>query len=790
MLKQENRADARPWPSWILLPILMGLALALRWRYIQEIGLSVDEFTTIWAARQIWLRGLPLFPSGNLYPHGFVFTYLEAPAVLGAFHETVARIPGLFVSLIGLPVAYQVGRRLFDERVGLVVAAALAVDPDCILWGGRARMYGLLQLLTLLVVYVYYRGLADDRPRDRYLAMALLVAAIFTHLEAALLLPALGLTTLLFWPPRRLWRRSVILPFVLAATGAGVFFLLYKYGQPGHMEAFEQENRFYVALPTNPLGGLRAFAPFFTAPHRLPFTLLTIAGLYLLFRPRFDRRSPLSYLYVLLLAALTPLLLLAGPTWQNTRYLFLFLPLLLLGGGEASGRLLDRLPEEWPVRRWLPAGLAVVVALYVGLTGTRQAYRPELGYSQAFRYVGEQAAAEDYLLTLSPAACHLYLQKCDYFAIQRGYREFVVERPGDGVTADLWTATPALTRTAELVDLLASDRPVWFVVDTWRFQTRYDADFLQVVLEHMDLTYNQAGVLVFRGEGYGPLPQPAVWRERRAEFDAALALTGFGLSSDNPQPGEDLEITLNWQALEKPGVAYTPFLHLIQADGTGVAGVDEPLLRGLYQPDFWPKEMTFADRHRLTLPSHLPPGRYRLDLGLYPTGRPDNLLTVGGSDRLPLACLTVGEGTALPPPTTPTHITFGDRLRLVGYDLPSNLQPPTSNLQLHWQAIAPPDRDYTVFVHLIAPDGTIVAQDDAPPGDPFCPTSLWLPGEVVLDGHPLAIPADLPPGSYRLLVGLYHQPDNERLPAVDADGVLLGDSVVLTTLSIGPEPPR
>ncbi len=785
MLKTDRTGSAaRPWPSWTALLILMGVALVLRWRYIREISLSVDEFNTIWAARQILSRGLPIFPSGNIYPHGFVFTYLAVPFALGTFQETVARVPGLLVSLVGLPVAYQVGRRLFDERVGLFVAAALAVDPDCIIWGGRARMYGLLQLLTLLIVYFYYRGLADDRPRDRYLAMALFVAAVFTHLEAALLLPALGLITLLFWPWRRLWRWSVILPFVLAGVGAGIFFLIYKYGQPGHMEAFEQENRFYITLPAQPLSGPRAFAPFFTDLHRLPFTLLALAGLYLLFQPRFDRRSPLTCLYAVLLTTLTPLLTLAGPTWQNTRYLFFLLPILFLSGGEALCRFLDRLPTGLSTWRWQPALLALVVALYVGLSSGQRAYQPELGYDLAFRHLREQWQAGDRVLTISPSACQLYLAECDYFAIQRGYKEFVVNRPGDGLTADLWTATPVLTRTAELVDLLATAPRVWFVIDTWRFQTRYDADFIQTVLDHMALVSSEGGVLIFRGQGYGPPPQPAIRRERRAEFDEALALTGFGLSAASPKPGEELEITLDWQALTRPGVAYTAFLHLLQADGTGAAGVDEPVLRGLYQPDFWPTEMTFADRHRLLLPSDLPPGRYRLDLGLYPTGRPDDLLPVGGGDRLPLACLTVGGATAPPPPTLPASITFGGQIRLLGYD-----QDPPATIQLHWQAIAPIDRDYTVFVHLVAPDDTIVAQDDAPPGDPLCPSSIWLPGEVVLDPHSLSLPADLPPGTYRLLVGLYLQPGNERLPAVDANGTLLGDAVLLTTLSIGLESP-
>jgi hypothetical protein len=111
------------------------------------------------------------------------------------------------------------------------------------------------------------------------------------------------------------------------------------------------------------------------------------------------------------------------------------------------------------------------------------------------------------------------------------------------------------------------------------------------------------------------------------------------------------------------------------------------------------------------------------------------------------------------------------------------------HVTLHWQSQAAMDRDYTVFVHLVGPDGTIVAQDDAPPGDPFFPTSTWLPGDFVNGPHQLALPANTPPGDYTLLVGLYHQPTAERLQAVDSSGLPLGDAPPLATIPVSAEAP-
>jgi hypothetical protein len=168
----------------------------------------------------------------------------------------------------------------------------------------------------------------------------------------------------------------------------------------------------------------------------------------------------------------------------------------------------------------------------------------EWGYDLAFRYLRDEVQPEssDRIATSMSTASMLYLGRNDAFAIQQGYEEYVVAGPDHGLPVDLWTATPMLTTTTGLTDLLAQSPRVWFITDGWRFQTRYEPDFVLTVLQQMDLAYDHRGVMIFRGEGYSPPSQPAVQIERRAEFDEALALAGFGLSPAAPNPGDDLEI--------------------------------------------------------------------------------------------------------------------------------------------------------------------------------------------------------------------------------------------------------
>ena len=65
------------------------------------------------------------------------------------------------------------------------------------------------------------------------------------------------------------------------------------------------------------------------------------------------------------------------------------------------------------------------------------------------------------------------------------------------------------------------------------------------------------------------------------------------------------------------------------------------------------------------------------------------------------------------------------------------------------------------------------------------PTSSWMEGEVIADEHSLRLVPNLPPGSYRLEVGLYLWPTMERLPVLDGAGQVQGDKVVLGEVRVG-----
>ena len=80
---------------------------------------------------------------------------------------------------------------------------------------------------------------------------------------------------------------------------------------------------------------------------------------------------------------------------------------------------------------------------------------------------------------------------------------------------------------------------------------------------------------------------------------------------------------------------------------------------------------------------------------------------------------------------------------------------------------------YTVFTQVLAPDGHLVAQHDAPPTPP---TVKWVPGQVIADRHPLEIVDPAYRGPASLIVGWYNSASVERVPVNSG-----GDYVTLTT---------
>jgi len=103
-------------------------------------------------------------------------------------------------------------------------------------------------------------------------------------------------------------------------------------------------------------------------------------------------------------------------------------------------------------------------------------------------------------------------------------------------------------------------------------------------------------------------------------------------------------------------------------------------------------------------------------------------------------------------PAFPLDVAFEAPIHLKGYDLirQSNMW----EVDLWWHTTGDIDEDYVVFVHLVGPDGTMIAQHDHIAGADAYPTSRWRVGTRLRDRFFLEV-ADGTCRDCELQIGLY-----------------------------------
>ena len=293
-----------------------------------------------------------------------------------------------------------------------------------------------------------------------------------------------------------------------------------------------------------------------------------------------------------------------------------------------------------------------------------------------------------------------------------------------------------------------------------------------------------------------------------ADFDDALRLRGFGLRFNR---AEEVQPVLYFQALRPLEEDYFVSLYLLDRWGAplGATVEDQPALVWYPTRRWRPGEVVKVTFN--TLPWYtrdLP--TYRLAVGVMhgrdpwqPAARLSPQLR--GERDTPYAVRLPGDGTLLelarfrqqsgmpvggpverqfrvPRMQTRLDLSLGGEVRLLGYDL----APPACDAQdcvmeptLYWQAQRAMETDYTVFVHVVGPEGKIWGQRDAPPDGGAYPTHRWAEGEVVADPVRIPLPPDAPVDLLEIMVGMYRPDTGQRLPVLDGEGRPVDDKIVL-----------
>jgi 4-amino-4-deoxy-L-arabinose transferase-like glycosyltransferase len=637
--------------SYLLILSLFMVAFILRFEYLLARVFHIDEYISMLAAQMTAEKGAPILPSGLLYDHGLLVSYLTAPFLrLLGFSEEIARWPSLLIGMVTVASFYLVAMKLFkSQTVGLFALTFAVLDTSMIIWSARMRMYALAVFFMLLALYFLAQGtFLNPHRRYRLAAAVCYLGATLTHSVSVVILPVWGLAAIisvalghrkfgLKWYRRKSIRLEILIvlalltlgvafsfvgqiPFLSPAAdtgggGGGVIGVFKKFLEPG--VSWERVDDFFY---------------YYASPDYWPLSILGglafLIALVSVIRGQFTRRD-LTTLFLGLVFYLTiaELALALTHTWRKTRYLFILCqpPFLLLAadGLARLGEPLSLLFRKRAESMTLVGSLLGIVGI-LGLWGSPAIAAANIqgtgGYDTAFMWVREHWQQGDRVMTVHPSASYLYLGRSDYYATQGTARVLLDDESEEVV--DRYVGSQLLDSVEALNQVLSEKGRLWFVVDTNRLVSRYDPLFTQQIFAQMDVVHRAGEVLVFLSRPYPqPVPvEPSVMVN--AEFGDLIELGGYSLDLGAIAPDGTVQLGLYWRPLEAQFTkAYKVFVQLRDERGQIVAQADhyifEGFLTGLIMSQLRDQNEWLRDTADLTLPQELPSGTYRLLVGLY-----------------------------------------------------------------------------------------------------------------------------------------------------------------------------
>jgi hypothetical protein len=279
----------------------------------------------------------------------------------------------------------------------------------------------------------------------------------------------------------------------------------------------------------------------------------------------------------------------------------------------------------------------------------------------------------------------------------------------------------------------------------------------------------------------------------------SMHLIGYRIDGTSVAPGGTLHVTLYWQALQPMKTSFTIGVHVVDATGAVLGGVDGLPGRGNLGTPLWKVGSTYADPYDLPVSAAAPvPQLGQLLIGVerrVPDPQPQNS---GYLRPVPVAARTssgqpvtpfLGRfriGKAVTTQMAPAQYRFGDDLGLITANV---ITAAGGQVQVHLQlqSLRSPLPRLVLFAHLLGADGKVAAAaPDAEPLGNRYPTDLWFTGEIVDETLNIAAPASLPVGARQIEVGMYEQgKPQHRLPVTAADGKAQASNRVLLTTPSG-----
>ncbi|RMF79553.1 MAG: hypothetical protein D6737_11005, partial [Chloroflexi bacterium] len=246
LARSSTTAQQRTMPLWWWIVPLLLLTTWLGTRGLTADALWYDEVNTIHdigAAQYGPVSALALWgriSEESPWPPAYYYLMAGWGALTG-WTAFTGRAFSLFIGILSIAWMYRLGRDMTTPLVGLSAAVVLGMSAFFIIYLHEFRGYTLYVLLTIIVVWAYWRliTLRHEPSRALQATFVLSVAGVFyVHYFAGLTAVAIGLYHLLFVPKNTRWWRVAILLGI-----GGLLFLPWLTGLSEDLERAGRESR-------------------------------------------------------------------------------------------------------------------------------------------------------------------------------------------------------------------------------------------------------------------------------------------------------------------------------------------------------------------------------------------------------------------------------------------------------------------------------------------------------------------------------------------------------------------
>ncbi len=757
-----------------LMVLCLLIAAALRFPELQIVppGMHYDEAANGILAGDIGLREeRPIFISSYTGKEALFF-YL-AGGVMRLAGETLfsLRLTAAYAGILTVAATYWLGREMLaDRRQALLAAALLAVSFWHVLFsrlGFRAVTEPLLQALAIAALF---RGLRRNDNRWLIAAGVLLGLTAYTYLAARVfpILVFFGLLPLFIggedW---RLRLRQVAL-FLGVALLAILPLLAYFWGDPDAFWVRIGQVAPNTAAGSTPLtiwsSLLQSWGMFFlrgdpflrfNLPGRPIFGwivggLLVVGWFICLFRWRrfpYDwQRAAISILVFTPLIMILPTALAINELVPSNLRAIGLIPFIYYLPAIGFVILFADLERRFGFPPLQAAVLtAFLIVLLSGGLATAQAYfldwaeEPELLYETD----GDLSAVSEFLNGRDIAGQTVYVAAPHY------------RHPTVAFLSDKYEAVKWLPESNALV--LPLNSPALYIYPRNSPQPSWTVDILQgaTPLQLPETRFPEDAFTAYLLE---TPPDLDIANPINANFGGTAVLLGYDILAP-ATAGSDLALELYWRVNNVPGADYQPFIQLEDVQGQRWSQVEA----FAYPAEQWEMGETIMHQVKVPVPPGAPPGDYQLRVGLFDqgTGARAPRLDENGNyvgDAILIFGVPVLSGPVpaeLPRPPFPLDEEAAPDLELIGYERGShqvfNGEP--WGMALWWLASAALE-PYTVGLDLVGASGVAHPLIETHPVYGTYPFSEWETPQFVIDRQEPVIPADFPPGAYRLSMRL------------------------------------